>query len=211
MFKALSVTLCAALCGASLVAAGAAAAGAGKQEAAMSNSAPLEARFELPKDARLGKNRSLTLSIRFKNPGPQQLRLYFLKDAEHFRLFQSTFRLFTADRKKVLFVWPEPHPHGYKVGGHDFHLLDPGQSVRFTQTVHLQRSPGNVPPEAASGEFVLEWACENEVKEWKGGVLTMDGPTADLFPGGPIPFIWTGKITQERRIRIAPDGQVTQL
>jgi hypothetical protein len=172
-------------------------------------STPLEARFDLPQKARLGPNRSLTLSINFKNPGPEKVRIYFLEKAEAFRLFQSTFRLLSADRKKVLFVWPEPHPHGYRVGANDFHLIDPGESVSFDQAIYFQEAPGKVPPEAASGDFILEWSYENQTKTWQAGIQTMDGPTADLFPPrGDIPFIWTGKIIQEMRIHLGADGVV---
>lgn len=41
----------------------------------------------------------------------------------------------------------------------------------------------------------VSYTYENTVTRWEGGIRTVDGPTQAVFGGGPIPHIWTGKLT----------------
>jgi hypothetical protein len=71
----------------------------------------------------------------------------------------------------------------------DFHLLEPGEERRFTQTLATRSLP--------AGQNTVRWTYENKITRWAGGEKTLDGPTKKLFDGEEIPWIWTGRIAVE--------------
>ena len=54
------------------------------------------------------------------------------------------------------------------------------------------------------GTFWVEWTYENQVERWEGGLLTMDGPTQELFGGEDIPHIWLGSLRSGTTIEVVP-------
>lgn len=103
---------------------------------------------------------------------------------------------------------PEPRPHGYVVTEKDFHLLGPGEEKTFKQSLYVAqfapqgRSVEPIKGFEQGGAFRVRWTYENSITEWKGGAVTLDGPTQSLFGGGPIPHIWTGKVEAEAALHV---------
>jgi hypothetical protein len=139
---------------------------------------------------------ALTITLNFRNTGPELRRIYLLH-SEPFRAMQSTFFL-GLPTPTGLSMQPEPRPHGIVVGEADFHELPPGESRSFTQTLRL---PGDLAP----GTLSVRWKYSNQIDRWEGGIQTFDGPTKELFGGGPIPGIWKGEI--ETRFDVAVAGK----
>ena len=146
-----------------------------------------------------------TARLAFHNVSPDPLRVY-LPEGEAFRANISTLFFASTVDRNASFAEPEPRPHGYAVTEADFHLIAPGETVRFTQRFTLdpfapgpglraERRPGFPPGSAA----VVRWTYQNSIRSWPGGVATLDGPTRALFDGGEIPGIWTGKLSLETR------------
>jgi hypothetical protein len=138
----------------------------------------------------------LTITLMFRNTGAEPRRIY-LVNSEPFRAMQSTFFL-GLPTPGGLSMQPEPRPHGIVVTEADFHELAPGESRSFTQTLRL-------PADLAPGTISVRWQYSNQVDRWEGGVQTLDGPTKELFGGGPIPGIWVGKL--EVRFDVAVAGK----
>lgn len=130
---------------------------------------------------------SVTITLRFENTGTALRRLYLLR-SEPFRAMQSTFFLaLPPSTPPSVAMQPEPRPHGIVVDEGDFHELPPGKTIEFTQSLRL-------PDDVAPGTLSVRWEYSNQVKQWEGGVQTLDGPTKALFGGGPIPGIWVGEV-----------------
>jgi hypothetical protein len=127
----------------------------------------------------------LTITLELRNTGPELRRIYLL-ESEPFRAMQSTFFL-ELPEPTALSMQPEPRPHGIVVTEVDFHELPPGKTKRFTQSLRL-------PDDVAPGTLFVRWEYSNRVDRWEGGVQTFDGPTKELFGGGPIPGIWIGEV-----------------
>lgn len=151
--------------------------------------------LELPASARAGEQVVARLHVR--NTGSSPLRIYFL-EPEVFRSFQSSLYIFDATGKLVGAPAVSP-PHGYLPRESDFPLIAPGETKTFTQALSL-----DAPALAAGGTFTVQWTYSNSITEWKGGTQTLDGPTQPLFGGGPIPYIWTGKIVATAPLVVAP-------
>jgi hypothetical protein len=125
--------------------------------------------------------------LHFRNTGSAPVRIYML-EPEVFRSFQSS--LFVHDAAgKLVGAPPVSPPHGYLPRESDFPLIAPGETRTFTQTLALDDAAL-----APGGSFTVEWTYSNTIAEWKGGAETLDGTTKPLFGGGPIPYIWTGKV-----------------
>jgi pimeloyl-ACP methyl ester carboxylesterase len=150
----------------------------------------LQVRLEPPAEAQAGQE--LRLGLVFHNTRQTPLRIYLIQ-SEPFRFGQSTLAVLGADDKLVS-LQPQPRPHGYVVTESDFRLLEPGAELRVEQTLSTRG--------LAAGECTLSWTYENHVSSWPGGAITMEGPTKALFGGGPIPFIWTGKVNVRARLAI---------
>lgn len=159
----------------------------------------LEIRLVIEAGAKLDRIPMRTATLHFKNVSKQPLRCY-LPLGEVFRANIST--LVFAPQGAPHVVVPEPHPHGYVVTERDFHLIAPGASVTFEQPFtidpflpgpgnRIERRPGFEPGK----QVPVRWTYENSITRWKGGVMTFDGPTRELFGGKEIPFIWTGELT----------------
>lgn len=131
----------------------------------------------------------LQAGLGFRNAGTDPLRLYWLFSAP-FRAMQSTLRLMAQPGARFLAVGPEPRPHGYVVTEKDFVLLAPGEEWQTTQDLWVPASVAIHPTDT----LVLGWTYQNDVTAWPGGIATLDGPTHNLFGGGPIPYIWTGQL-----------------
>lgn len=150
---------------------------------------------ELPASARAGS--SLTATLHVRNTSSAPLRIYLL-EPEVFRSFQSTLYVRDAAGKVVGAPAVSP-PHGYLPRESDFPLIAAGETKTFTQTLALDDAAF-----AAGGSFTVEWTYSNTITEWKGGAQTLDGPTQPLFGGGPIPYIWTGKLTASAALVVTP-------
>jgi hypothetical protein len=160
--------------------------------------AGLEIGFALRREVRHDRIPMRVFALRFKNVSDHPIRIY-LPNSEPFRANIST--IFIVGSQRPMSV-PEPHPHGYMVSEIDFPLLAPGELRTFEQTFSLDRlADGNrverEPGFEAGTKTRVSWTYENEITSWKGGVQTFDGPTKELFGGGPIPHIWTGKLDVE--------------
>jgi hypothetical protein len=151
--------------------------------------------LEIPPSARAGDSQTARLHLRNTTTVP--LRVYFL-EPDVFRSFQSNLLVRDASGKVVGASEPSP-PHGYLPRESDFPLLAPGETKTFTQSLPLDASGL-----AAGGRFDVEWTYSNSVTEWKGGAQTLDGPTQPLFGGGPIPHIWTGRVSISAPIALEP-------
>ena len=137
--------------------------------------------LEVPDSARAGDTATARLHLRNTTGSP--VRVYFLAP-EFFRSFQSS--LYVRDASGKLAGVPEVSPpHGYLPKESDFPLLAAGETKTFTQSFKVPAAPGT---------YTVEWTYSNTVTEWKGGAQTLDGPMPTLLGGGPIPYIWTGKI-----------------
>jgi len=148
----------------------------------------LEISLTLP--AGLTSGASVPLTLRFRNISSEPVRIYMLPEA--FRALQSLFKVSEADSGKLVFMAPEPRPHGIVVDEKDFPLIPPGEELTFTQSLALADSRlGD------GGSFVLRWTYQNKVESWSGGAETLDGTTKPLFGGGLIPHIWLGRLDVE--------------
>ena len=127
---------------------------------------------------------TLTATLVVHNPGAEERRLY--TPPEPFRFPMHDVALWSADDKRQ--GGPDGHPHGIVIGEEHFLVVRPGGEVRLTGTVPL-------PPGVVAGRYLLTWTVKNDLTQWKGGAMTLDGPTRTLFGGGPIPGIWTGRVT----------------
>jgi hypothetical protein len=151
--------------------------------------------LELPASARAGE--AVTARLHFRNASSARLRIYML-EPEVFRSFQSS--LFIRDATgKVVGVPPVSPPHGYLPRESDFPVIAPGETKTFTQALALDDAAL-----AGGGSFTVEWTYSNTITEWKGGAQTLDGPTKPLFGGGPIPYIWSGKIVASATLVVEP-------
>lgn len=163
----------------------------------------LEVRLEIKPEVVVDRVPMRTAVLHFRNLGKEPLR-YYLPNGEAFRANISTL-FFRPKSGDPLFV-PEPHPHGYVVTEADFHLLEPGQAREHTQPFTIDPfapGPGNTSKRMtgfeAGAEVDVRWVYENSIQRWKGGAQTLDGPTRELFDGGDIPYIWTGKLEAKMR------------
>ena len=130
-------------------------------------------------------SRDNTIQFYFFNDSDLPVRIYFIDN----EVFRSPQNIFYIKGKFDRPVEPSP-PHGYKVGYNDFHLIPPKGKKSFTHTLHrneLQDLEKNK-------IYELSWEYENDISDWKGGVMTLDGSTKTLFEGKKIPYIWVGKI-----------------
>ncbi|HZF49419.1 MAG TPA: hypothetical protein VE093_12260 [Polyangiaceae bacterium] len=155
-----------------------------------------------------GRPSPVAVTLRFRNASQQPLRFYLI-EGEPFRSFQSLLLVYEQGSGKLVTAQPDPRPHGYVVTEKDFHLLAPGEEKTFTQSLYVARvargGPSVEPLEGfeKGGAFRVRWKYENSVTQWKGGAMTLDGPTQSLFGGGPIPHIWTGKVEAEAALHVA--------
>jgi hypothetical protein len=172
----------------------------------------LEVQIELPNKpvsgVSGGRPSPVVATLRFRNASQQPLRFYLI-DSEPFRSFQSRLSVFEQGGGAFITMQPDPRPHGYVVTEEDFHLLGPGEEKTFTQSLYVARvAPGGRSVERLEGfekggAFRVRWTYENSVTQWKGGAMTLDGPTQSLFGGGPIPHIWTGRVEAEAALQVA--------
>jgi len=126
--------------------------------------------------------------LRFESRSDAPLRIYLPASAP-FRGGISTVRITVEDGRALFF--PEPRPHGYVVGEDSFPLLAPGERFEAAQPLALDGvEPGR--------KVTVDWTYENRITRWPGGRPTMDGPTRELFGGGDIPHIWTGRLALTR-------------
>jgi hypothetical protein len=154
----------------------------------------LQIKIELP-EYNLIANETAELLLFFKNSSKEFIRIYLI-NSEPFRFGQSTFYLYNK-QKQLITMQPTPRPHGITITDRDFHLIEPGGHIEFSQHLHLN---GLEPVEL--GEYLLKWDYENKLKSWAGGVKTLDGITLKLFKGRDIPYIWVGKIEWVGKIYI---------
>lgn len=152
-----------------------------------------------------------TARLRFHNIGRDPVRIY-LPVSEPFRFNISTISFYPRGEPtgKRPFTAPEPHPHGYVVTEKDFHLIDPGKELIFTQRFTIdpfarggsgtERRPGF----EAGSKIDVRWTYENSITRWEGGVQTLDGPTKRLFEGKEIPWIWTGELSAKLTWTVPP-------
>jgi hypothetical protein len=171
----------------------------------------LEVQLEMPAKPVSGVSGDRPLpvatTLRFRNASSQPLRFYLI-ESEPFRSFQSRLAVFEPGGGDFLTMQPEPRPHGYVVTEKDFHLLAPGEAKTFKQSLYVARvAPGgrSVVPLTGferGGTFRVRWTYQNSVTQWKGGAMTLDGTTKQLFGGGPIPHIWTGKVETEAMLHV---------
>ena len=141
---------------------------------------------------------SVPLRLHFRNTGAEPLRIYMIQ-SEVFRALQSDLQVFAADGE-FLDAQPEPHPHGYVVDERDFVAIAPGATVVQLQTLQL----GGRAFVGQTGPLRVRWTYRNSIESWKGGVMTLDGPTKRLFGGGPIAGLWRGEVVVEASLPLAP-------
>jgi hypothetical protein len=141
-----------------------------------------------------------TAALRFTNKTKEPLRIYLPNEVA--RASISTITM-TASGGRPLFI-PDLHPHGYVVTEADFPLLAPGETREFTQSFSLdpmKPGPGTATERRKgfeAGKSVrVDWTYDSSVRRWPGGVATFGGPTRELFDGGDVPYIWTGKLHVE--------------
>ncbi len=155
----------------------------------------LQIRLELDDAVEIDRLPTRRLRLHFENLTDAPLRIY-MPQSEAFRSGISSIRMWSPS-EEPLFL-PEPRPHGYVITEHDFPLLGPRESRTETQAFTIDlftrggaaRRPGFEP-----GRVVrVVWAYQNSIQRWEGGRPTFDGPTNELFGGGPIPHIWTGML-----------------
>lgn len=139
---------------------------------------------------------SIPIILHFKNIRNKNIRIYLI-NSEIFRYGQSTISILSKKDRNLISIQPEPHPHGYKVTEEDFHLIEPNQELTFDQTIYIMESKFE-----SGGKFIVQWNYENQVKSWPKNIMTLDGPTKELFGGKAIPFIWTGSISYKTNIEI---------
>ncbi|MBI4705683.1 MAG: hypothetical protein HY744_31715 [Deltaproteobacteria bacterium] len=169
----------------------------------------LEIRLELDTEVAMDRVPMRAAKLHFRNVGRDPLRFY-LPRSEPFRANISTLS-FTPEGNARPLVVPEPRPHGYEVTEADFHLLAPGEERVFAQPFTLDQfvpGPGQGTERRAGFEpgtvVRVRWVYENEIRRWEGRRLTLDGPTRELFGGGDIPWIWTGKLAAELAWKVPP-------
>lgn len=138
-----------------------------------------------------------TAVLRFTNKTGEPLRIYLPDEVARANISTITM---SPTSGRPLFI-PDLHPHGYQVGEKDFHLLAPGETREFTQSFSLdpmKPGPGTaterLPGFEGDKTVSVDWTYENSTRRWPGGVQTFGGPTKELFDGGDIPHIWTGKL-----------------
>ena len=154
----------------------------------------LQVQMKLP-DGPVALDAKVTVTLGLRNSSAGPLRIYLI-GSEAFRSFQSHFRLLDPAGQALSFQ-PPPRPHGYVVTEKDFHLIEPGAEVSFSQSVHLSRK------EFGSADVVtIEWTYSNEIEQWQGGQKTLDGKSKRLFGGKPIPNIWLGEVSTSGTVRI---------
>lgn len=168
-------------------------------ETAVATDGRLEIRLEMKPGVEVDRVPMRTAVLHFRNVGSEPLRFY-LPRPDAFRATISTL-VFRPKTGEPLFE-PEPHPHGYVVTEDDFHLLGPGEARDFTQKFTLDPfAPGagtataRLPGFENGSEVQISWTYQSSIRRWAGGAQTLDGPTKQLFDGGDIPHIWTGKLT----------------
>lgn len=140
-----------------------------------------------------------TAVLRFTNRTKEPLRVYMPSEVARANI--STITMSPSGEGRPLFI-PDVHPHGYQVGEKDFPLIAPGQTREFTQKFSLdpmKPGPGTATERLKgfeAGKTVrVDWTYRNTTRRWPGGIQTFGGPTQELFDGGDIPHIWTGKLS----------------
>ena len=133
----------------------------------------------------------IELGLTFRNDKEEPLRLHFIEN-ENFRFNSSVTVLKKEDRSPINPPFIAP-PHGYILSEKDFYMLQPGEELRFQQSLEIKEP----------GEYILVWNYKNEGKVWKGGIETLDGPTVELFNGEEVPNIWVGENSVEKMLEIA--------
>lgn len=158
----------------------------------------LEVWFEIMPDVKLDRIPMRSITLHFKNTTKDPIRIY-LPQSDAFRANISSIIMTGGDAPLVI---PTPRPHGYKVSEADFPLIAPGAEATFAQSFSLDpMMPGGGNNTArrkgfeAGTALKVSWEYENTVVRWPAGVQTLDGPTATLFEGKDIPYIWTGKVS----------------
>jgi hypothetical protein len=158
----------------------------------------LEVSFTLLPEVKQERVPLRAFGLRFKNASSHPIRIY-MPSSEPFRAGISTLYIMGARGSIAV---PEPRGHGYVVTEVDFPLLAPGETRTFEQPFSLdeladggrfERVKGFEPGTAVR----VSWTYENTITRWKAGIQTVDGPTKEVFGGGPIPHIWTGELTVE--------------
>lgn len=167
-------------------------------KSAVASDGRLEIGLEIEPGIEMDRVPMHTARLRFRNVSSEPVRFY-LPRPEAFRATISSLTL--VPRQGHPMFEPEPQPHGYVVTEDDFHLLAPGEAREFTQRFTLDPflpGPGNKTARRRGfepgREVEVGWVYENSITRWAGGALTLDGPTKQLFDGGDIPHIWTGKL-----------------
>ncbi len=164
---------------------------------ASAEQAGLRLTLTLAPDERVDRVPLRVLELEFTNTSAEPLRIY-MPASEPFRAGISSVVIVGTD---AVIAVPEPRPHGYVVTEKDFPLLQPGQSLRFEQSFTLDPMSAGAGTQTkrrdgfASGTHAtIHWTYKNTITRWQGGVPTFDGRTQQLFGGGDIPYIWTGKL-----------------
>ena len=158
----------------------------------------LQIQLEILPDVKIDRIPMRTARLRFRNIGRDPVRIY-LAVSEPFRCNIST--LSFAPPSGAPLTVPEPRPHGYVVTERDFHLIEPGKELTFTQPFTIDpfarrgRNTERRPGFERGSQVAVRWTYENSITRWEGGVETFDGPTKPLFDGKDIPWIWTGKLS----------------
>jgi len=145
-------------------------------------------------DGKIKIGDSVKLTLKFRNCGTENIRIYMI-NSEPFRFGQSTLTVLLKDHQDLITMQPQPRPHGIVIDESDFHLIEPGKSIKFKQNLYLNDHEFSMP-----GEHILKWQYKNEVERWSGGVKTLDGKTKRLFRGKDIPFIWLGELEVREKI-----------
>ena len=138
-------------------------------------------RERIPRDA------PWDVGLVFKNTSDRPLRIYFVRN-EVFRSFQSRFWILV--RGKPVPITRVSPPHGYVVTEKDFHWVEAKSEILFHQALSLAEAGLEKDIET----FTLQWAYENTLSRWEGGVQTLDGITKALFGGKEILSLWRGEL-----------------
>jgi hypothetical protein len=132
----------------------------------------------------------LRLGVRLANRSVQPLRFYFIEQ----QVFRPNLQVYVMQDGKSCFDIQVPRGHGYIVTERDFPQLAPGAELRFEQQLSNFRCE-------SSREVAIQVVYTSDVREWRGGVQTFDGPTKQLFGNGVVPNAWLGKIEIRKAVR----------
>ena len=117
-------------------------------------------------------DRNNVIQIYFYNDSNMPLRIYFIDHP----VFRGIHNIFFIKGKFFNPSKPTP-PHGYQVDYDDFHLIPPKGKKFFTQTFYKNEFQDLL----VNTKYNLTWEYENDVSDWKGGYMTLDGPVKPLI------------------------------